>query len=234
MIVDGLPLSGAAGYAGEVGHMPVNPSGSACRCGSFWLLGNRGRRRGPAATRRPSGGGWPSGGRGAAGRGCPRDPRALAAIAVVGRWLAFSAWPGSSTSSTRAWWSSGACSGASIRGSRGLWRRSWTASPCPRRGTRAGRARHAGGGCSAARGGRAGPRTLPGRPSRVDARSGGSAASTQRLNVPSWRRFDRCSIGATRPGPRGPANRRCGPGRYVMRVPSGIPVLEERAHVQPK
>ena len=34
LIVDGQPLIGAAGYAGEVGHMPVNPAGSTCRCGS--------------------------------------------------------------------------------------------------------------------------------------------------------------------------------------------------------
>jgi predicted NBD/HSP70 family sugar kinase len=34
LIVDGRPLTGAAGYAGEVGHMPVNPAGLTCRCGS--------------------------------------------------------------------------------------------------------------------------------------------------------------------------------------------------------
>ena len=34
LIVDGQPLIGAAGYAGEVGHMPVNPGGATCRCGS--------------------------------------------------------------------------------------------------------------------------------------------------------------------------------------------------------
>jgi predicted NBD/HSP70 family sugar kinase len=33
--VGGKPLDGAAGYAGEVGHMVVNPGGSACACGSF-------------------------------------------------------------------------------------------------------------------------------------------------------------------------------------------------------
>jgi predicted NBD/HSP70 family sugar kinase len=30
----GLPLSGAAGYGGEIGHLPVNPGGAPCRCGS--------------------------------------------------------------------------------------------------------------------------------------------------------------------------------------------------------
>jgi predicted NBD/HSP70 family sugar kinase len=34
LIADGQPLAGAAGYAGEVGHIPVNPRGAACRCGS--------------------------------------------------------------------------------------------------------------------------------------------------------------------------------------------------------
>jgi predicted NBD/HSP70 family sugar kinase len=34
LIVDGEPLTGTAGYGGEVGHIPVNPTGAACRCGS--------------------------------------------------------------------------------------------------------------------------------------------------------------------------------------------------------
>ena len=35
IIVDGEPFIGAAGYGGEVGHMPVNPAGLPCRCGSI-------------------------------------------------------------------------------------------------------------------------------------------------------------------------------------------------------
>ena len=35
LIVDGRPLVGAAGYGGEVGHIPVNPDGLPCRCGSI-------------------------------------------------------------------------------------------------------------------------------------------------------------------------------------------------------
>lgn len=35
LIVGGQPLTGAAGFGGEVGHIPVNQNGSACRCGSF-------------------------------------------------------------------------------------------------------------------------------------------------------------------------------------------------------
>ena len=34
IIVEGRPLTGVAGYGGEVGHMPVRPDGAACRCGS--------------------------------------------------------------------------------------------------------------------------------------------------------------------------------------------------------
>jgi predicted NBD/HSP70 family sugar kinase len=34
LIVDGNPLPSVAGYAGEVGHIPVNPIGANCRCGS--------------------------------------------------------------------------------------------------------------------------------------------------------------------------------------------------------
>jgi len=34
LIVDGLPLTGAAGYGGEVGHMTVDPGGAPCGCGS--------------------------------------------------------------------------------------------------------------------------------------------------------------------------------------------------------
>jgi predicted NBD/HSP70 family sugar kinase len=34
-IVGGRPLDGFAGYGGEIGHLPVNPGGSPCRCGSI-------------------------------------------------------------------------------------------------------------------------------------------------------------------------------------------------------
>jgi predicted NBD/HSP70 family sugar kinase len=34
LIVDGRPIAGAAGYGGELGHLPVNPAGRACHCGS--------------------------------------------------------------------------------------------------------------------------------------------------------------------------------------------------------
>ncbi len=34
LIVDGRPFSGIAGYGGEIGHLPVNPEGHGCTCGS--------------------------------------------------------------------------------------------------------------------------------------------------------------------------------------------------------
>ena len=52
VIVDGRPLRGAAGYAGEAGHMLINPAGVECRCGVDRLLGDRGRRGRAAAARR--------------------------------------------------------------------------------------------------------------------------------------------------------------------------------------
>ncbi len=34
LIIGGRPMLGASGYAGEAGHMVVNPDGSQCRCGA--------------------------------------------------------------------------------------------------------------------------------------------------------------------------------------------------------
>lgn len=87
LISRGEPVTGASGFAGEVGHMPVNPDGRACQCGSFgcWETeigeGSLLRRTG-----RP-----PDGGR-AAVDAVLRDaangvPAALEALAVEARWL---------------------------------------------------------------------------------------------------------------------------------------------------
>jgi predicted NBD/HSP70 family sugar kinase len=87
IIVDGRPLNGVAGYAGEVGHMSVNPNGATCPCGSVgcWeteagedaLLSRAGHRRG--------------GGRDAVEevlREAAQGSRpALAALEDIGRWL---------------------------------------------------------------------------------------------------------------------------------------------------
>ncbi|HET7031332.1 MAG TPA: ROK family protein [Candidatus Limnocylindrales bacterium] len=87
LVIDGAPFTGVAGYGGEVGHMPINPDGDVCSCGSTgcWETEVGGlrllRRAGHAATN----------GRAemdsllrdaAAG-----DERTLAALAETGRWL---------------------------------------------------------------------------------------------------------------------------------------------------
>jgi predicted NBD/HSP70 family sugar kinase len=87
IIVDGQPLTGAAGFAGEVGHLPVNPFGAACRCGASgcWEVevGEEALLRGAGRAT--------DGGRaavdevlGAAARG---DSLAQASVARVGAWL---------------------------------------------------------------------------------------------------------------------------------------------------
>ena len=87
LIVDGAPLTGSAGYSGEVGHIPVNPDGLPCRCGS---TGCWETEVGSSALLRRAGR-PPEGGHeavdavlAAAGAG---DPIALAAFAETGRWL---------------------------------------------------------------------------------------------------------------------------------------------------
>jgi len=89
IIADGRRLTGAAGYAGEVGHMPVNRGGVACRCGSVgcWetevgedaLLARAGRPRG--------------GGRDAVDavlhEAADGSPTALEALDHIGGWLGF-------------------------------------------------------------------------------------------------------------------------------------------------
>lgn len=87
LIVDGRPLSGVAGYGGEVGHMPVNPAGSPCRCGS---LGCWETEVGEDALLVRAG--YPRGGGRAAvdaliGEAAAGSPVALAALDDVGRWL---------------------------------------------------------------------------------------------------------------------------------------------------
>lgn len=87
LIVDGRQLLGAAGYAGEVGHMPVNPDGAPCGCGSrgCWEteIGE------PAIL---SVAGWPAdGGREAIAEMIAAahvgEPRSMAAMEHLGTWL---------------------------------------------------------------------------------------------------------------------------------------------------
>jgi predicted NBD/HSP70 family sugar kinase len=88
LVIDGRPLVGAAGCAGEVGHVQVNPNGVQCRCGATgcWETEIGGpamlRRIGiaeksykpEAVTRLLRDAAW-------------GDPIALAAVEDVGHWL---------------------------------------------------------------------------------------------------------------------------------------------------
>lgn len=87
LIINGAPLTGSAGYSGEVGHIPVNPDGKACRCGS---TGCWETEVGSSALLRRAGH-PPEGGHDAmdavlreAEQG---SPAALEAFAETGRWL---------------------------------------------------------------------------------------------------------------------------------------------------
>ena len=87
MIVGGKPMTGVAGYSGEIGHMPLNPAGIAAAAGPS-AAGRPRSARGrwcAAPAVRPAAAGprstGPARGR-AGGLG-----RALAALDHVGRWL---------------------------------------------------------------------------------------------------------------------------------------------------
>jgi predicted NBD/HSP70 family sugar kinase len=87
IIVDGRPLTGVAGYGGEIGHMTVNPDGVRCGCGS---TGCWETEVGAVALLRRAG--RPvDGGQAevdallAAARA--GEPMAMAALAETGRWL---------------------------------------------------------------------------------------------------------------------------------------------------
>ena len=87
VILGGRPLMGVAGYAGEVGHMTVNPDGGACRCGSVGCWETEvGEDALLARAGHP-----PGGGRAAVDavllEAAAGSDVALAALDHVGRWL---------------------------------------------------------------------------------------------------------------------------------------------------
>jgi predicted NBD/HSP70 family sugar kinase len=85
VIVDGKPLLGSAGYAGEAGHTLINPDGQECRCGA---IGCWETEAGEAALLRRVD---VRGGTGhiddVAERAAAGDAPTLRAIAEIGRWL---------------------------------------------------------------------------------------------------------------------------------------------------
>ncbi|HEY2916123.1 MAG TPA: ROK family protein [Candidatus Limnocylindrales bacterium] len=87
VIAGGRPMTGVAGYAGEIGHVAVNPAGATCRCGSVgcWEteIGE------PALLKRaglPADGGRDGVDRLLASAGTGQ-PQALAALDATGAWL---------------------------------------------------------------------------------------------------------------------------------------------------
>lgn len=89
MIVDGTPIDGASGFAGEVGHIPVDPAGRRCRCGAIgcWetLVGERSLLE--RAGLKPQAGA--AGVRELLDRAAAGDASACAAIDDHARWVAF-------------------------------------------------------------------------------------------------------------------------------------------------
>jgi len=87
LIVAGKPLAGAAGFGGEIGHLPVNPDGRPCHCGSIgcWEteVGEEALLR--LAGRAPDGG-W-SEVEAVLEDARTGAPAALAALDHVGRWM---------------------------------------------------------------------------------------------------------------------------------------------------
>jgi predicted NBD/HSP70 family sugar kinase len=88
LVAAGRPIVGRLGFAGEIGHLPVNPDGRRCRCGS---IGCWETEVGEAALLERAGLD-PDGGRAAVeellGRAASGDPGAAEALAVEARWLA--------------------------------------------------------------------------------------------------------------------------------------------------
>jgi predicted NBD/HSP70 family sugar kinase len=87
IIAGGRPLRGRGGYAGEIGHLRVNPDGRGCRCGSWGCLETE---IGVEALLRAAG--WPTesgiaGYREVIAAVAAGDPGAIDAAERVGRWL---------------------------------------------------------------------------------------------------------------------------------------------------
>lgn len=87
ILIGGRPLRGRGGYAGEIGHLRVNPNGRLCRCGSVGCLETEtGVESLLIAAGRPADGGLEVY-RAVLAEVAAGEPKAMAAAARVARWL---------------------------------------------------------------------------------------------------------------------------------------------------
>lgn len=88
IIQNGVPMLGSAGYAGEAGHMMINPAGRPCRCGSIGCWETEAGEEALAWRA-----GIPEGTHGQAllteliNRAEERDAPTIGALGEIGRWL---------------------------------------------------------------------------------------------------------------------------------------------------
>lgn len=87
VLVGGRPLGGHAGYAGEVGHLPIRPDGRRCRCGAVGCWETEiGENALLTAAGRLPGGGLPAV-REVVAAAAAGEEAAAAALEGVARWL---------------------------------------------------------------------------------------------------------------------------------------------------
>ena len=87
IIIDGQPLTGVAGFAGEVGHMPVNPNGRACHCGSIGCWETEVGEQALLRLVGRAGDGGPDEVDRVLAAAAAGDPQARTAFDEIGRWL---------------------------------------------------------------------------------------------------------------------------------------------------
>lgn len=85
IVSGGRPLSGTSGYAGELGHLVLNPGGRPCRCGSVGCWETEVNEQALLGSGR-FGSGLP-GVRALVAAARDGDPEAAATVERVGRWL---------------------------------------------------------------------------------------------------------------------------------------------------